>query len=372
MTFPGAIDPSVAGAARSLEVDRSAGAREAAQRFEGLFLEQLVSVMRQSASMFEGTGGEMYAQMFDQNMGDALARSGGVGLADVLARAMGADPAPTHLPIAPLGPSSFTHSVAPSLASVLMDRPASGTPLDGATGALQQAADAMLPDSGVALQWSREGTLTTADLASTFSTGEPGSEAAFAVRDARGFAGYYKCNLFAMELARRAGFEVPVASRPRGYGYPGPDAVTADAADGELRASWGQVVTGARAEQIDSAIVEGRGAFLLTSAGHDGHHGHMGIVERVHSIDYDAEGRVARIVFDGWEARSSGAMHLTQRTWSTYGHGSVEGGRSGLDRIEIIQLRRPEAGQREEQPLHGSAPASVLDRPAAPSSTSER
>ena len=371
MTVVGSIDPSAL--VRPATVDRSAGAHEAAQRFEGLFLEQLVAVMRQSAPMFEGTGGEMYGQMFDQNMGDALARSGGIGLADVLARAMGADPSPTHLPIAPLGPSSFTTRSlgAPSLGPILESRPASGAAIDGATGSLQQAADGLLPDSGVAPQWGREGTLTQEDLASTFTTGAAGSEAAFAVRDAHGYSGYYKCNLFAMELARRAGFEVPVASRPRGYGYPGPDAVTADAADGALREGWGRVVTGQSAEAIDSAIVRGDGAFMLSASGRDGHHGHMGVIERVHSIDYDADGHVARIVFDGWEGRSTGAMHLTRRTWSTYGHGTAEGGRGGLDRIEIVALQRPEAGATPETPIHGAAPASVLDGPTVPTPTSE-
>lgn len=359
MTVSPVVDPTAL--ARPADVDGASSAREAARRFEGLFLEQLVRVMRESAPMFEGTGGEMYAQMFDQNMGDALARAGGVGLADVLARAMGAPDGPASLPIAPMGPSSFLHA---SMGGVLPERPVSGAALDGATGSLQRAADALLPDSGVAPQWGRDGTLTTADLASSFTSGEAGREAAFAVRDAHGYAGYYKCNLFALELARRAGFEVPLASRPRGFGYPGPDAMTADAADGALRAGWGDVVTGASAEQLDSAIVRGDSAFLLTSSGHDGHHGHMGVVERVHEVAYDADGRVARIVFDGWEGRSTGAMHLTRRTWSTYGHGHVEGSRSGLDRIEIIRLHRPEAGETAERPIHGSAPPSVLDAPS--------
>jgi len=370
MTVSPAMDASVV--ARPIDVDRSAGARVAAQRFEGLFLEQLVAVMRQSAPMFSGTGGEMYGEMFDQSMGDALARSGGVGLADVLARAMGAEPLPTHLPIAPLSTSSFHATPAlSSLGAVMQSRPVSGTALQGATGALQQAADALLPDSGVATQWGREGTLSPEDLASTFTTGTPGDEAAFAVRDAHGYSGYYKCNLFAMELARRAGFEVPVASRARGYGYPGPDAVTADAADGSLRGAWGTVVTGASAEEIDSSIARGDGAFMLSGSGRDGHHGHMGVIERVHSVDYDADGHVARIVFDGWEGRSTGAMHLTRRTWSTYGHAPAEGGRGGLDRIEIVRLQRPEAGQSVERPIHGDAPASILDQPSAPSGASE-
>lgn len=328
--------------------ERDAQIRDAAQRFEGLFLQELVAQMRESAAMFEGTGGELYGQMFDQQMGETLASSGGVGIADMLARTMGASPALPSARLAsmlPLGGELGGQSGL-ALGPLLDARPPSGASLTGATGSLQRAADDLLPASGIAPQWGRDGALGASDLVSPFA--EPtGADAATAVRGARGYQGYYKCNLFAFELARRAGFEVPAAQRAHGFGYPGTDAVTTDASDGTLQRGWGRVASSASAEAIDSSIVRGDGAFLITGSGTDGHHGHMGIIERVRSIERDASGAITRITFDGWEGRAQGAMHLSERTWATTGHGAGEGVRRGLGRIEVIQLQRPDEGSAE-------------------------
>lgn len=348
---PAGLSTTVAGGAAPDPV-RDAQLRNAAQQFEGLFLQQLVSTMRESAAMFEGTGGDMYGEMFDQQMGETLAASGGVGMADVLARAMGASPIAPSARIAPMLPLD--------LGPVLDVRPPSGAAIEGATGDLQRAADELLPPSGVAPQWGRDGSLTPADLVSPVSDAaallsQPGSEAASAVRS-HAYQGYYKCNLFAFELARRAGFEVPFAQREHGWGYPGTDAVTTDASDGSLRGDWGRVATSASAEAIDSSIVRGEGAFLLSGSGADGHHGHMGIIERVRGIERDASGAITSITFDGWEGRAQGAMHLVERTWTTVGHGGSEGARRGLTRIEVIELERPEASSTApstEDPLGG-------------------
>jgi hypothetical protein len=213
----------------------------------------------------------------------------------------------------------------------------------------------------VATQWGRAGRLTEADLASDFATEGPDGVAAFNVRDAAGFEDNYKCNLFAFEMARRAGFEVPLVGRTRGWGYMGPDGVTADANAGLLRGEWGEVVTGETAESLDSAIVRGDRAFMLTGSSVDGRSGHMGVVERVHEVDYDEQGRVQRVVFDGWEGRSRGAMHLTRRTWNRYGNPGGEDARGGFDSIHIIALRRPQNGARPERPIHENANASVHD-----------
>lgn len=341
-----------------------AAIRAAAARFEGLLLEQLVQTMRSSAEMFSGTGGEMYGEMFDQHMGDALAAAGGMGIADVLAEAMGAAPRPpsTHglsslgpygAGLAPSGlaPSGLALSgLAPSqtpldLGPIVLSRPSYGAALPGQTGMLQRAADDMLPDSGVAPQWGREGALGADDMIRppNVPEAEPGTEAAQALRRVRTFEGYYKCNLFAFELARRAGFEVPVWGRGERWGYPGPTAAAQDAADGELHGRWGDVVTRASAEELDSAIVRGEIAVLVTGdAGVEGHRGHMGVIERVRSIDRDATGAITRITFDGWEGRQTGGMHLTERVWTTVGHG-VPGARRAFGRIELIALHPDEA-----------------------------
>ena len=99
----------------------------------------------------------------------------------------------------------------------------------------------------------------------------------------------------------------------------------------------------------------------LRLKGVDGRSGHMGVVERVHEVDYDEQGRVQRVVFDGWEGRSRGAMHLTRRTWNRYGNPGGEDARGGFDSIHIIALRRPQDGARPERPIHENANASVHD-----------
>ena len=86
---------------------------------------------------------------------------------------------------------------------------------------------------------------------------------------------------------------------------------------------------------------------MLTGSGRDGHAGHMAVVERVHSIQYDDDGEVEQVVFDGWEARTNGARHLSQRTWNRAG---IRGGndvRRGLDRIEMVELLAPRDGAGE-------------------------
>jgi flagellar protein FlgJ len=324
--------------------------RAAAARFEGLLLEQLVQTMRSSAEMFSGTGGEMYGEMFDQHMGDALAAAGGMGLANVLAEAMGATPTPPSArPLSSLGPYGMGLPAPmppqPSqetldLGPIVLSRPAYGAALPGHVGMLQRAADDMLPDSGVAPQWGRDGALGAGDMLRppNVREAEPGTEAARALGRVRTFEGYYKCNLFAFELARRAGFEVPVWGRGERWGYPGPTAAAQDAADGQLHGRWGDVVTGASAEELDSAIVRGELAVLVTGdSGVEGHRGHMGMIERVRSIDRDETGAITRITFDGWEGRQTGGMHLTERVWTTVGHG-VPGARRAFGRIELIAL----------------------------------
>lgn len=75
MQFAAANDRKTPG--RSLE--------DVAQEFESLFVQQLLTVMRQSLGddgLFEGnTGQDMYASMMDQALAQALSEDGGIGLA---------------------------------------------------------------------------------------------------------------------------------------------------------------------------------------------------------------------------------------------------------------------------------------------------
>jgi hypothetical protein len=94
---------------------------------------------------------------------------------------------------------------------------------------------------------------------------------------------------------------------------------------------------------MQDALHAGEVAFLLVGSGHGERHGHMAMVERPESIDYDDMGQIRSISFSGWEAQPDGAKHLTARTWNRTGEKAHPGDRNGLDRIEIIQLNRKTA-----------------------------
>jgi len=340
--------------------------REAARQFEELLMQQLWQVMRRTAgegAFGSSIGSGTYTHFIDQAVAEQLSRAGGIGLAASLEQS--------------LGVTSSSASGAARAASTPTVRqaplelgPSTGTRVSGATGRLQRAATEMLTTES-APRWGRDGRLTRTELSSDFSTPLPGGEvAAFNVRDAAGFQGRYKCNLFAFELVRRAGFQTPLMARTHGWGYPHPDRVTEDASDGRLRRDWGRVVTGESAEALDASIQGGHRAFLLSGSGTDGHAGHMAVVERVHRVDYDDEGRVERVVFDGWEARQGGASRLTERTWNVYGNPGGNDPRNGLQGIEIVELLAPRAG-RPEMPLSRRVGPSNHDAPP-PDAENER
>jgi Rod binding domain-containing protein len=349
--------------------ERNARANEAARQFEGIIVRELMKILRKTApegglvggSGGSGYAGEMYTQMMDDALSDQLTSAGGIGLAPTLASAFGStDPHAAQL--STTGPISFSM---PGLRSESY-----GVTGNGLTARVQYAAASLL-DGGGAERFSREGQLLSNDLASDFETSTAaGDVARFNVRDANGFQGYYKCNLFAFELARRAGFDVPVVGRTRGWGYPVPNTVTEDASDGALSRGWARVATGRGATEIDGDLSAGRRGFMLTASA-DGRAGHMAMVERVHEIQYDDEGQVRRVVFDGWEARSEGAQHLTRRTWNLTGNPGGNLARNGFSRIEILELT-PRSGAGNEIPLSNRAGSSDLDNSSQVRSGSDR
>ncbi len=345
------------------------GAVKAARRFEAVLLQQMIQVLRKTtdAGGEEASGAsQQYLSMFDETLAERLADGGGIGLARVIAPALGADPsqlggAPMITPGRGGGLSPLVTEPLAARFAAMRQPSASAATYTGASGALSVAA-AQMSAGDAAQHWSRAGALTPQDLASTFSTPTAdGGVAAFNVRDANGFEGFYKCNLFALEAARRAGYAVPVQARAQGWGYPNPDGVVRDAGDGRLREDWARVVTGEGEAPLVASGVRGDRAFVLAGSGSDGHAGHMAVVERIHTVDYDAEGHVQRIVFDGWEARATGAQHLEGRVWSRAGH-PTPGARNGLGQIEVLELARPAAGEGPETPTSGRAPRSALDR----------
>lgn len=350
-----------AGLATSSSAGRDADATlEAARSFETIVMQQLLSVLRKTAPNAgmvggAGMGGNTYVQMFDDAIAEQLSAGGGIGLTDVLTRSFGgegqATVGTTHRTAMP-----FAARMAPPSAA------AHGALLPGIGRRLQETAQALM-DGGAAGRWGREGTLGPVDLSSQIATAEVGGEARFNVNDAQGYHGYYKCNLFALELARRAGLEVPVVGRPRGWGYPGPTRLTEDAQDdGRLEGDWARVVTGESAAALDQGAREGTRAFALVGSATEGHAGHMAVVERVHEVRYGVDGGLERIVFSGWEARENGAEHLSRRTWNRWGHPGGEMARNGFQGIEILELKAAPDGRRPEIPLSESTGPSLFDR----------
>jgi Rod binding domain-containing protein len=349
----GAVDAGVVAPPPADE--RNARANEAARQFEGIVVRELMKILRKTApegGLVGGSGyaGEMYTQMMDDALADQLSQAGGVGLAPQLATAFGSTD-----PNAPV--SMTTGPIAFSMPGLRRD--SYGVTGEGLTARVQQAASSLL-DGGGAERFSREGQLLSNDLSSDFETRAAGEIARFNVRDANGYRGYYKCNLFAFELARRAGFDVPVVGRTRGWGYPVPNTVTEDASDGSLERSWARVATGRDAAELQADLGAGRRGFMLTASA-DGRAGHMAMVERVHDVQYDEDGQVRRIVFDGWEARQDGAEHLVQRTWNLRGNPGGNLARNGFSRIEILELTPRQNGAGNEIPLSNRAGSSDLD-----------
>jgi Rod binding domain-containing protein len=318
---------------------------ETAKKFEGILMHQLLQVMRKSANSgglggSEGASGQ-YSAMFDEAIADKMAEGGGIGLASALIESMGGEPQNARQS---LSAQSISTTGLPSSAGGLrpssMPQVAPPLPgLQGATAKLAQAAYAISAPQG-GKQWAKDGTLTERDLASDLQTSTPNGLARFAVKDAQGYRDAYKCNLFAFEAARRAGFEVPVIARDRGYGFPTSNTVTEDAQDGQLRGDWAQVVPNDRVGELKDKVNRGEVGLMLAGSGREGRHGHMAVVERIHAIHVDQSGEVQRIEFDGYEARADGAQHLTHRSWNRVGHGEDSKlARNGFGQIELLALR---------------------------------
>lgn len=347
-------------------------AREAAQKFEALLIQQLLQVMRKSAPTGglggEDSGGQMYLQMFDEQMAEQMSQGQGLGLQDMLMRALGASEqeigsgagSRSHV----IGTVHQTGNGTYSGWSVRSLQPVEtqGTPMTGLGSRLQYAASSMM-QPGTVERWGRDGRLQPEDLGAGFSAEtRSGGVGQFSVLDANGYENDYKCNLFAFELARRAGFQVPVVGRTHGYGYPIANNITPDASDGRVAGDWARVVTGESVATLSAGAAAGTRAFMLSGDGTDGRRGHMAVVERIRDIQYDPTGNVRRIVFDGWEGRQQGAQHIENRVWNVYGNaggGGVQ--RNGFQRIEILELKSAAPGTRPEVVLSRARSESVLD-----------
>jgi Rod binding domain-containing protein len=343
--------------------DREQAAKlDAARKFEALLVQQLLAVMRQTAKSggmgsSSGASGQ-YVSMFDEVIAEKLADGGGLGLASTLTQAIGGDPDATG-GLVTTGMQRGTPISTSSAGGISAPLPT----LQGASARLAQAAYA-ISSREEGKQWAKQGTLSPQDLASQIATeGKQGEGTAhFNVLDAQGFKDEYKCNLFAFEAARRAGFEVPVVARARGWGFPTSNVVTEDAQDGSLRGGWAEVVAPDQVKELSQKLAKGELAVMLTGSGADGRHGHMAVVERIHNVELDKDGGVKRIDFDGYEARADGAQHLLRRSWNRYGAGEDDANaRNGFGRIELLALKPSASPETPEVTVSSQARASLKD-----------
>jgi Rod binding domain-containing protein len=319
--------------------DKNAKLVSAAHQFESVLLGQLLQVLWKSTPELSKGQGSMYQSMFQGEFADHLSAGRGIGLADMIAKGLGADTQSEalHTSIskeinAVTGARSF--KLDPSAAQ-------SNAPTVGVLASVSAAASGMV--GATAGHWAKDGTLTTEDLGPVDATAKAGASARATIQNAHGYQGYYKCNLFAFELARRAGLEVPLNQSGTQLDLPSSNRLTQDASDGSLNTGWAHVATGASPASMQDALGAGEAAFMLVGQGHAQAHGHMAMIERPRAIDYDSDGSIRSITFDGWEAQPNGAKHLTSRTWNRSGTGGGPGDRNGLDRIEIIRLNRKAA-----------------------------
>lgn len=91
-TAPGSIAPTAPPPDRNDQILR------VARQLEGLFLQEVLRVMRDTVpetSLFKGgLAGDVYAGMLDRELATRAGQTGGLGLADMIARQLGADIAP--------------------------------------------------------------------------------------------------------------------------------------------------------------------------------------------------------------------------------------------------------------------------------------
>lgn len=340
--------------------DHNKKLRSAAQQFEGVLMTQLLEVLWKTTPELQKGPGSMYQSMFQGELAQHLVAGGGIGLADMIAEALGAEPDPSSRG------SLMTKHVQGKLGTLtLPTQPLTAS--DGEhTGVMRdvaRAAQSMVAHSGE--RWAKNGSLTPEDYGTLGANEVAGARARRSVESANGYQGYYKCNLFAFEVARRAGLSVPEDARGT-LQISSSNRLTQDASDGSLESGWAKVATGASPAVMQEALRAGEAAFLLVGSGRGGRHGHMAVIEQPQTIDYDESGQIRRITFEGWEAQPDGAKHLTQRTWNRFGEKGGPSDRNNLERIEIIQLA-PKAAQ-----LHSNTETPLLDRQSARIGLKER
>lgn len=215
-----------------------------------------------------------------------------------VAEATGVAPSPPEGPFEPPAPREPENRTLPYAAA----------PLER----IRRAARELLVEGDPSV-WGVSGRLTEAELSSPFLTIGPEGLAAFNVADSSGYEGDYKCNLLAFELAFRAGLQVPLIGRGRGWGYPGPSLVMDEVEEGRAIEQWARRVARTDLASLQALTAAGA-ALLIVGRGADGRPGHVGIVDEFHRVEHDPAGRITEVEYTGWEANAEGGRHQ-RRTW---------------------------------------------------------
>ncbi len=322
---------------------------QAAKAFEAMFLKQLFGEMTKTVDKSGLFGGGFESDMYGDMFASAIAESaagGSLGLLEMLEQNLGIDKRLTNKVTSV---TNMLKGIGAYRATV------SGDAAPPANPGLAKLAEGWL-DAESGVRWGREGELTPVDLAANLSTEGAGGTARFNVLDASGYKGHPKCNLFAFEMLRRAGYRVPIRPRSHGWGYPGADAVARWSEGGKVE-DWASVRSRASAVELDAEARTGK-PLLLASSAPEGVAGHMAVADRIHDVKRDGNGRIAVIEYSGWEAGSKKASY-GRRVWRLE---NIKGrGRGGLDRIEVLEPHRAD-GQNNYHPIGKGKPgASVLD-----------
>jgi hypothetical protein len=146
-------------------------------------------------------------------------------------------------------------------------------------------------------------------------------------RRAAAFNGQNKCNVFALDIAWRSGFRVPIiniatAANPL-YSYPRANTLTTYAerayqsADPGLsgfdRTQWGFVATQVLDTVVHNLIAQDY--MLILVYWRRSGIGHVGIIRRIVNKTHDNTGRITDVEYEGWEASSGqGARIVGPRT----------------------------------------------------------
>ncbi len=323
---------------------------EAAKAFEALLLKELLGSMSktvESSGLFgDGFEAGLYGEMFISAIAEESAGSA-LGLGEMIQQALGVERR-TSAQIRSL------NAVRRGMSTYQATR--TGDTAPPANPILHQLANEWL-SGDAALRWGKSGELTTADVGATLETPGIGGTAVFNVLDAAGYKNHPKCNVFAFEMLRRAGYSVPVRPRRHGWGYPGADTVTRWSEDGKVN-TWAHVQTHRDAGALDAEARQGI-PFLLASSAPDSAAGHMAVADRIHAMRRGPDGRIEVVEYSGWEAGSKQASYK-RRVWRL---ASVPGeGRGGLDRIEVLRPHQV-YGRENLIPVGTAQPgASIHDR----------